>query len=445
MTVGDLDGDGSGEIYFLSGRSFSATNPNIDDYPPGLFVFENVGNDDWGTAPASIYEFTGDLPDRWRAERMEAVDVDGDGRDEILFGNNGASNDDDTWYVIGVSGDIGSGFEVFFDELKLSSRASSYDAQERGGGSPYAAHAADLDGDGTSEIVLHSWNFYNFTNARATGPDTYTTPEAESLTNINLQASFPDDDVALFGCAVADADGNGDDEVFCGNYGTGDVSIINYEAGEETLEFTADNIALNVLDGLSTLGIGAGDLNGNGQMEIFGTGPSYSAGQYDDGDSPGWVNRCEYQGGDVEAAASYLCDTLFFDADRQESKFTRVERDSAGTQSVYHENTLLTPASGSGDARQGPEFVSKFAYLGDADMDGKNELAFALQGVDDSTFVIDEVWSGEDYVRTIRSVEANPSGVFLKVITASGEPVGIEDERIVLPTEPVQPQYDHCV
>ncbi len=426
MTAGDLDGDGKSEIYFLSGRNFSSTNPNINDYPPGLYVFENVANDDWGSGPATVFEFNGDLPDRWRAERMEAVDVDGDGRDELLFGNNGSSNDDDTWYVIGTSTDIGSGFEVFTEELKLASRSTSYDSQDRGGGSPYAAHAADLDGDGVWEIVLHSWNWYNFTNARATGPDTYTTPEAESLTNIFLQAAFPDDQVAFFGCAVVDVNGDNDHEVFCGNLQTGDVSVINYEAGENTLEVTADNVAVGLLEGLSSLGIGAGDLNGNGQMEIFGTGPSYTAGQFHDGADPGWVNRCEYQGGDVEDSASYLCDRLFFPDERLEAKFIRVERDSAGTMTVYHE-----------DGVQGPEFVSKFAYLGDADMDGKNELAFAFQGVDDSTYVIDEVWNADSlrYERTTRSAVANAGRTCMKVISGGGDVVSIEDEWIIVPSD----------
>ncbi|NNE46408.1 MAG: T9SS type A sorting domain-containing protein [Rhodothermales bacterium] len=424
MNVGDMDNDGKGEIYFLSGRGFSATNPNIANYPPGMYVFENVGDNDWGTAPATVFEFNGDLPDRWRAERMDVEDVDGDGRDEVLLANNGSSNDDDTWYVIGASGDIGSGFEVFVEELKLASRSASYDTQERGGGSPYSAIAADFDGDGMWEISLHSWNFYNFTNARATGVDTYTTPEAENLTNINLQAAFPADHVAFFGCVAVDINGDNDDEVVCPNLDTGDGSIINYEAGEETLEIVADNIAVGVLEGLSTLGVGAGDLNGNGLMEIFGTGLSYTGGQFDNGSSPGWINRCEYTAGDVEDSASYVCDRLFFDADRLESKFRRIERDSAGVMTVYHE-----------DGAQGPEFVSKFAYLGDADMDGKNELAFALQGVDDSTFVIDEVWDGSAYVRTVRTAEANPNRTFMKVISGAGDVVSIEDEWIVLPSD----------
>ncbi|MBT8207150.1 MAG: T9SS type A sorting domain-containing protein, partial [Acidimicrobiia bacterium] len=289
---------------------------------------------------------------------------------------------------------------------------------------PYSAIAADFDGDGMWEISLHSWNFYNFTNARATGVDTYTTPEAENLTNINLQAAFPADHVAFFGCVAVDINGDNDDEVVCPNLDTGDGSIINYEAGEETLEIVADNIAVGVLEGLSTLGVGAGDLNGNGLMEIFGTGLSYTGGQFDNGSSPGWINRCEYTAGDVEDSASYVCDRLFFDADRLESKFRRIERDSAGVMTVYHE-----------DGAQGPEFVSKFAYLGDADMDGKNELAFALQGVDDSTFVIDEVWDGSAYVRTVRTAEANPNRTFMKVISGAGDVVSIEDEWIVLPSD----------
>jgi hypothetical protein len=89
---GDLDGDGFGEIVFLSGREFSETNPNIDDLPVGIYVFENIGDNDFGTAPVSVYEFDDNLPDRWRAEQMVIADIDGDGLEELMFGNNGASS-----------------------------------------------------------------------------------------------------------------------------------------------------------------------------------------------------------------------------------------------------------------------------------------------------------------------------------------------------------------
>ena len=267
---GDLDGDGAGEIVFLSGRNFGVTTET--SFPAGLFVYENVGDNDFGTAPATIYEFDGDLPDRWRAEVMDITDVDGDGSEELIISNNGSANEFDNWYVLSVT-DIGGGFDVWTTEVRLSSRATeAFDPVGRGGGSPYAAHAADLDGDMNTDIVMHSWNNFNFTNATTDGNGGYTAPDAAAQ-NINIQASG-EDDVAFFGGAVVDIDGNGEDEVFFPNLNTGNVSVINYESGEDVLQITMDNFSADVIPGLTTLGIVATDMDGDGQR----SSPVFTAG-----------------------------------------------------------------------------------------------------------------------------------------------------------------------
>ncbi|NNE71938.1 MAG: hypothetical protein HKN29_16455, partial [Rhodothermales bacterium] len=167
ISGGDMDGDGKGEIVFLSGFNFAAGSP----YPVGMYVFEAQGNNEFGSAPTAIFDFQPNVPNRWRAEQMHVVDVDRAGLDEVLFGNNG-NNANDEWFVIGVTGDIGSGVETFNIEARVNSRTPV----NRGGGSPYGIVPADLDGDGNTEISMMSWNNFNFTNMRATGPDTYEIP-----------------------------------------------------------------------------------------------------------------------------------------------------------------------------------------------------------------------------------------------------------------------------
>ena len=66
---------------------------------------------------------------------MDILDVDGDGQEEFLMANNGGDNRYDNWYVISVTGDIGTGFEVWSEEVRLSSRATEeFDDVARGGG-----------------------------------------------------------------------------------------------------------------------------------------------------------------------------------------------------------------------------------------------------------------------------------------------------------------------
>ncbi|MEZ4700244.1 MAG: FlgD immunoglobulin-like domain containing protein [Rhodothermales bacterium] len=437
ITGADLDGDGFGEILFLSGRNFSEFNPNIADLPVGLYVFENQGDNDFGTAPTTIYNFGDNLPDRWRAEQMAVADVDGDGKEELMFGNNGSSNTFDNWYVISVD-DIGSGFDTWTVEMRLSSRATEdFDPVARGGGSPYAIHPADLNGDGVWDLSLHSYNAFNLTNVTVTGADTYVAP-ADGATNGFLNASSTGDDVAFFGGTVVDIDGNGDDEIFypisCIDSGSspaptcGSVLLFNYEDGEDVMQVTMDNVAWAILPGMTSFGITSGDLDGDGAMEVITGGPAYGAGSFSAGNAPSWINIAEFNGGDPEDGANYSIQTLeYFDPiDADSSAFDLVVRDSAGVITEYLET---------GD--QGSEFVSKLAYLGDADMDGYNEVVIGFQGVDDSTYVYDEVFNPSDstYTRTIRSSKVNPDRVFMRVLSGNGRAVSIEDERIVIPSD----------
>jgi len=296
IAAGDLDGDGFGEIMFLGGRSYGVTTTLV----PGLYIFEATGNDTYSETP-TIYEF-GELPDRWRAEQMHVMDVDGDGIQELMLANNGAANGFDNWYVISVSGDIGSGFEVFTEELRVSSRGTEdYDPVDRGGGSPYGIVPADLDGDGTWEIQIHAWNNFTISNIDVTGADTYKADGAF------IKASAFDD-VSLFGGVAADINGDGDHEVFYPNLYDDDLIVVNYESGEDVMTISTDQVHYGLIPDVSTLGLTAGDLDGDGVPELIGTGKSYT----DGAEAPEFVNVVKFAGGDVEDGANYSVTSIAF-------------------------------------------------------------------------------------------------------------------------------------
>lgn len=425
----DLDGDGFGEILMLQGGGYSATNPEIASLPPGLYVYEHTGADnDYGTAAATIYEFSTDLPDRWRSDQMEVWDVDGDGIEELLLPNNGGDNRYDNWYVLSVTGDIGTGFDVWNEEERVSSRGSEdFDPIERGGGSPASIHSADLDGDGTLELSLSSFNNFNFTNGDITDADTYVFPSAGDP-NVFLRG-YSFDDASLFGGVVADIDGNGDDEIFYPSLVTGNVAILNYESGEDVLQVTEDNLIVDLLPGLSGLGIVTGDIDGDGSMELIGGGGSIGASAYEAGQSPVWLRIAEFNGGDPEDPANYTIEEIEYSEsfDTDGSAYDTVNRDSAGVMTTYLENGL-----------NGVPFATKLAYLGDADLDGIREVAFAIQSVDDSTFTYNEVFNPGDstYTRTTVSATSNENRVFMRVISGGpGFTVSIDDERIIVPSD----------
>ncbi len=438
IAAGDLDGDGMGEIIFFAGRGYDSTNVADNGLNTGLYVYEFNGTD-FGNAPADIYEFGGDgsdghLPNRWRQERMEIMDIDGDGDQELFWGNNG-NNAHDEWYIVSVDGDIG-GFSTWIEEARLNSRVVEHDMVNRGGGSPYYIGAGDFNGDGKMDLSLHSWNNFNLTTGRVTGENTYEFPDSTSMNAFYRATSA--DEVAFFGGTVVDIDQDGNDEVFysiCGNTCSsrerpngGQAILVNYDSGENTLEITEDNVVVDIFRGFfTTLGIGSGDLDGDGKMEVFGTGGSYGGASRTAGNDPTFIRIAEFQGGDVEDPANYRLQGISYFEPFDKDEFDMVERDSSGVMSVYYEDGIEQGA-----------FVSKFAYLGDVDGDNFNELAVAFQGIDDSTFVFQEKFNPADstYTRETVSSKANENRVFMRVLQGSeGFTVKIADERIILPSD----------
>lgn len=122
-TVGDLDGDGKNEIILTAGNRYSATNPRKNLYKIGVYVFEHTGKDnDYGNLPASIFTFEDDAnkdvgpPSDLRLEVFDAVDVDKDGKQELLLAANGPGSWD-YFFAYSVDGDFqangaGSTFET---------------------------------------------------------------------------------------------------------------------------------------------------------------------------------------------------------------------------------------------------------------------------------------------------------------------------------------------
>lgn len=270
---------------------------------------------------------------------------------------------------------------------------------------------------------MSSWNSMNFTNATVTGPDTYLAPGAADA-NAWYHASSSDK-VSLFGCSAVDIDMNGDDEVYCPVYSSRGLALVNYEAGENVLEITEDNVVYPLKEGISSLGLTIGDIDVDGIPELIGSGPSYTSGQYLAGNAPNWVMIVDYGGGNVEDPANCSVRTVSF-PDDMVMAFDTVNRDSAGVMSIYYENG---PA--------GPEFAGKLAFLGDPDGDGQMEVAMSFQGVDDSISVYKEVFNPADstYTRTLESRTAHPNRAFMRVMSGDGLSTSISYDRIIVPSE----------
>ena len=418
----DLDGDGRQEIAYVGGNSY---NTDLSpDLIRGVYIWEHdgvAGSDNYGTRPSSIinfYEIDGlDLANAY-AQKMTAADVDGDGMQELLLPANGPGTGD-VFYVLSVTGTyetngVGTGFETWNIEARINPRE---EANAFGGGSPNAIVPADLDGDGTLEISLHSWNNFVLFNAEVTGPDSYVFP---GLTDDNrfINDFVPGEDhVALFGAVATDINDDGTDEVFYPNWFTKNIGVLDYPASANVLEITNDVFAFDAIEIGSAGGITVGDVDGDGFKELLVGGNGYSADDFNAGEPSQYIHLAEYRGGDPKDGANYGVEVFDTSSPADTAGFNIVYRDSLGTMTKFYETALakqgVAPVSDND-----PIFTTGIAYLGDADGDNKVEVAVSFQGVDDSLAVYDEVWNvtTETYDRTTREVVAAPVRSFMRII-----------------------------
>ncbi len=188
IRTGDLDGDGRGEIIFpragLTGGfvvfEWDGTNGSHKFgsipsafIPHGILYGSNMGSLS-GTAIEGGLQLT--------VEHFEIDDVDGDGEQELLIPKNLTGSLNDDFLIIHAVGGWdfeNQGFATF--EVEGSSRRLA--STKFGGGSPYAIHPVDLDGDGKKEIVCHNWNFLDYWVIKTTGKDTFVMPDTGAQVN----------------------------------------------------------------------------------------------------------------------------------------------------------------------------------------------------------------------------------------------------------------------
>ncbi|HIC38101.1 MAG TPA: T9SS type A sorting domain-containing protein [Candidatus Marinimicrobia bacterium] len=405
--VGDLDGDGKEEIVF----------PRATTGLEGWWVFEwdgVVGSDNYGTTYSSINmveidtccagdgsSFRGDH------ERTTIMDIDGDGVQELVIAVRRGSTRGTL--ITSVSGDIehnagGAGFETWVSEGFVNK--SNY-----GGGSPYQSLPADLDGDGSYELVNHTWNYLNFYNIDVTGPDTYVAAEV-GATDSYYQATYPSDHVSLFGGAAADLDGDGDDEAYFPNYYTGDLWVIDYESGDDVLVINSDHV-VNVVTNAGAFHASIFDVDQDGMPNIFvGSG----RGQV--------ITSIELAAdGDPREPSDYETTVVYTGENDVYSNITVVDSGGIQTTSLSHAGTFATKVQAEWNG-EGLDF----------DGDGYYEVIASFQGNVDSTTTTTYTHNGTSWDTTVTAV-VNPKNWIILQLEFTDVEVSISEITFITPDD----------
>ena len=292
VATGDLDGDGKGEVIFVKGRY-------TDDPQSGVWVYEADGTDNGFSAPwhVNINAFASDSVKWGTTENVVVDDIDGDGRDELMFSFNGGSNpnagystySEDRFFVMGVEGDIGV-LPKPVEEFVIAPRDRNKDGvrgNDHGGGSAVSMVVADTDGDGKKEMAFFSWNGGNMFVAEATGANTYAAPDSGEYVRFG-SSSFPGNtagkDDFSFNPTAIDMDGDGKDEIYATGYYTQNLYVyadrdgdaMKIDSNEVSLVARGHRFGLAAVNSVKDHGAGYFNMSPYGVPTLFAGGNSGS-------------------------------------------------------------------------------------------------------------------------------------------------------------------------
>ena len=397
VRTGDLDGDGKGEIIFPLSKGAT-------DYVIQVWEWDGVNDNNYISAinldfNAFVAQGMGNF--RTNREVAHVFDFDNDGSDEFIM-----SNRDHRVYVLGISGDV-PGFGGWVVEggdpavVLVNSNAYSI--------SHWHSVPADLNGDGTKEIVNHFWNFLGFMTVRSTGTDTYVYPDT-SFANYYLEFLRADnvDAISYMGIQPVDVDGDGSDEIAGIQYSAAsdrdyDPYLINFNSSDD-VQYGWDSTKFGFIgENLWTVagktsgqfwGICAADLNNNGRQEILLGGTL----DYE-------VIALEYNGtGSVLDAANYTASVVYTGGHTTKNSIWDI-RDSLG----------VIDTVSVGDS----PFVSKMFAGCDINGNNKQEVLLSYQSVFDSVKYTYKRWDASAFVTDSIVMKWNPDQVTVRMLEST--------------------------
>jgi hypothetical protein len=199
VTYGDLDGNGKKEVIFPIGYAVTDSIYSDTSYQRGIYIYECIGDNNYGTAPYIVRVETIDPDTRnysWGRQESPGfivADIDNDGQQELLSGTSSFAWDSDLKknsgkaLVISVkSGTFAQKNAVLSVEYSYTKMAKAL-KNDSDGYIPHGFTLADVDGDGVNEVVVTGRTNQSTGGGigffKATGKDQYIDGSIVDLTN----------------------------------------------------------------------------------------------------------------------------------------------------------------------------------------------------------------------------------------------------------------------
>lgn len=284
VKIGDLDNNGLQEILVPMARS---GNPNNH----GLHVFEWDGKSDNGYGdglPISTFK----VAQNWESGSTETIavgDIDNDGKQEVVYPNNGDGSDDCV-FIISCDGKFSQ------KNIRWKIEAEFKRADGYFGGSPNSSVIGDLDKDGHKEAIIGIWDYAAFLILESTGPDNFV-KRAYVKTNPDL------DDVCYKTIVIDDFDKDNRDDIIFTLRDSNKIGVVHQISSLENLNNNPfiSYIYTNEIGQLYSLAYS--DQDNDGEPNIFAT-------QYKNGG----ILNIQYDGsGDRLSSLNYVAQQLFVD------------------------------------------------------------------------------------------------------------------------------------
>ncbi|HEX2866928.1 MAG TPA: T9SS type A sorting domain-containing protein [Ignavibacteriales bacterium] len=444
--VGDCDGDGNPEIIFERGGDsrivFYEWNPDANTWG-----YDATGEPDFYIDNTTL-KAVGSLYDiKLNRETLLVKDIDGDGKSEVICHTVGKDV-----YILSVENE----FPGFFAQLKMEGGdpATTNNGRNWSTGSYYSTVAADIDGDGKLELVNHHWDNYAFWSIDVNGKDSYTYPDTNNVKRNDIYCRYnPWDGVSYFGVTAADVNGDGRSEIVGTKYTSSkksdyfDVALLSFtKADTGVYIWNPDSASMSSRIGtiatksqLTALGgktagefwpIVKGDLNGDGKDELYtggGTGLNLIAIQYKGSgsltDANNYTENLVYTGAGGGVFATY---------EIYNGRDTMIVNGSDTTYSV-DKSKIDTVKS------EVPFTSYIFADNVDLNQNGKREIVLSEQSVYDSITVNTYDWDDINHQWALDKSKThkifNPYRKTVRVLEYTGKTSGLRerDYSIVSP------------